>query len=223
MKPMFVSTIGPTSLIQCLWESLCLSILKQYLVNRNLLSESKVFDVALHHIFLVALARICQGICHVWYDVFHKRRKVTRSNLNFHTLKLMSSDKRKFSKIVSFCTADFKLKIPFFVFKQSRVEWRNIFALAELINELSVLACYVCWVVACLTVFISETNASERIFLLVNFHLDQVPKLNQVDIRCSLAPLNNGPENCRWNLRNELSIAERLEVTTVLENRSWVG
>ena len=70
-------------------------MLQQFLVNLNLLSKSEVLNIALNHVLLIFITCISQGICHVYYDVFHKGRKVARSYLNLHTLKFMDSDERK--------------------------------------------------------------------------------------------------------------------------------
>lgn len=193
-------------------------MLQQFLVNHNLLSKSEVLNIALNHVFLIFITCIIQGICHVYYDVFYKGRKVSRSYLNLYTLKFIDSDERKLCKIVRFRAADFELEISLLVFEQSRVKWRNVFALAKLINKLSVLACHISRVVASLTILISEANPSKWIFFLVNFNFDQVPQFNQVNIGLSMTFSDDVSDNCRWDLWYKLCITKRLKVTTVLEH-----
>ena len=138
MKPTLVSTIGPTSLIQCLWESLCFSTLKD-IKNQsdNLLSEPEVFDVVLDHFLLILISSILDSFLKRSNHISHEDREVFRAHGDLDPFIIVSAEVLK-NFIVLLRTADFKLKITLCIFVKTGVQGRNVLLLAELIDQFRV-------------------------------------------------------------------------------------
>lgn len=174
-----------------------------------------MLDVISHHAFLMIISSVLHSLLHALNNIGHKWSEVLWSDLDLCVFIIKVAQVRHLFWFE--LTADLKLKRSIVVLEETGVQGWDILALTELINKLSVLACHVSCVVACLAFFISEADTAKRFLLKVDFPFDRVPDIDQI---CVL--LDDGAEYFWWNLGNELGVTEWLKVTTVLEHGSRV-
>ena len=110
----------------------------------------------------------CELCCvaHTLNDIIHELGEVSRSDCDLLASELMFTQVWQLG-LVCLPTADPQVKVSVTVLEKSCVERRDFFLLAEVIDELGVVARHVSCVVAGVAVLVTEADPCNRVFFAV--------------------------------------------------------